>query len=284
LADGGFMSDARTGRRAAVRRYALPLALLVFGLPAGLMAVMAIGRPPADADPFVPIGGQAAGQARTAQPRWEPVSTITGTGATDASFTIAKGASQWKATMSCDAGRMSVADLDADGGRMLARTTCPHEGVETRTQPGSHRLQVSADGPWRIVVEQQVHTALMRPPLPGMTAASRIASGTMRTIQRRTEGRVDLYRLAGGRLALRFEGFYTTGSPGLDVWLSQARNPRSTLDARDAPHVNAGQLRSTLGTYNQLLPREVTVDEIRSIVIWCPDVTIAFGAASLRAI
>jgi len=276
------MSDPRSDRSAAIRRFAVPLALLVLGLPAGLMGVMALGNPPADKDPFIPIDGTARAQERTAQPRWEPVSTVTGTGTTDASFRIAAGASQWKATMSCDSGRMSVSDDAPTGKRMMSETACPHEGVETRTEPGTHRVHVNATGPWRIVVEQQVHTALMRPPLAGMTAATRVARGKMRTIQRRTEGGVDLYRLPGGRLALRFESFYTTGSPGLDVWLSQARNPESTLDARDAPHVNAGHLRSTLGTYNQLLPPEVTLEEIRSIVIWCPTVTIAFGAADLQ--
>ncbi|MDP1850084.1 MAG: DM13 domain-containing protein [Solirubrobacteraceae bacterium] len=277
------MSDPRKGGRSAVRRFALPLALLVFGLPAGLLVVMAVGKPPPDKDPFIPVDALAAGRERTAQPRWEPVSTITGTGSTDASFRIAAGASQWKASMACDGGRMHVTDAAAaDSGEMLADTACPHSGVETRTDTGPHRLHVSATGSWRIVVEQQVSTALMRAPLPGMTPATRIAHGEMRTIQRRTEGSVDLYRLPSGRLALRFENFYTTGSPGLEVWLSQAANPRSTLAARDASHVNAGQLRSTLGTYNQLLPREATVDEIRSIVIWCPTVTIAFGAANLR--
>ena len=277
------MSDPRTGGRSAVRRFALPLALLVFGLPAGLMVVMAIGKPPPDKDPFIPIGARTSGQERTAQPRWEPVSTITGTGTTDASFQIAAGAAQWKASMTCDTGRMRVVDVAATGpGEEMADTACPHRGVKTRSDSGVHKLHISASGPWRIVVEQQVHTALVRRPLRGMSAATRVASGRMRTIQRRTEGRVDLYRLPGGRLALRFEDFYTTGSPGLEVWLSRAADPKSTLDARDAPHFNAGQLRSTLGTYNQVLPPEVTAAEIRSIVIWCPTVTIAFGAANMR--
>lgn len=276
------MSDPRTGGGGGLRRFALPVALLVLGLPVGLMAVMAIGKPPPDKDPFIPIDAQGGERVRTAQPRWEPVTTVTGRGSTDASFTIAAGASQWKATMACDSGRMRVTDGAAGGdGEMLADTACPHDGVATRTDPGPQRLRVSASGPWRIVVEQQVHTALMQPPLAGMTRETRLAGGKMRSIQRRSEGAVALYRLPGGRLALRFEDFYTTGSPGLDVWLSQARHPTSTLDARDAPHVNAGHLRSTLGTYNQLLPAEVTLDEIRSVVIWCPDVTIAFGAASL---
>ena len=277
------MSEPRQDARGAIRRFALPLALLVIGLPLGIVAVMAVGSPPADKDPFIPIDATAGKKVRTAQPRWEPVSTITGTGTSDASFTIAAGAAQWKATMNCDAGRMTVVD-DAGAGEVLAETTCPHDGVETRTDPGPHRLHVKAAGPWKIVVEQQVHTALMRPPLKGMTRETLIARGQMRSIQRRAEGRVDLYRLPGGRLALRFEGFYTTGSPGLEVWLSQARNPKSTLDARDAPHLNAGHLRSTLGTYNQLLPAEATVDQIDSIVIWCPTVTIAFGAANLRPV
>ncbi len=276
------MSDPRPDRSSAIRRFAVPVALLLLGLPAGLVAVMALGNPPADKDPFIPIDGTARAQERTAQPRWEPVTTVTGTGTTDASFTIAAGASQWKASMDCDSGRMRVTDDAAASSEMLADTACPHDEVKTRTDRGAHRLHVSASGPWRIVVEQQVHTALMRRPLPGMTPATLIARGTMRTIQRRTEGAVELYRLPSGRLALRFDGFYTTGSPGLEVWLSQARNPKSTLDARDAPHVNAGRLRSTLGTYNQLLPSEVTVDEIDSVVIWCPTVTIAFGAANLR--
>ncbi len=246
-----------------------------------MAAVMAVGSPPADKDPFIAIDAAGATKARTAQPRWEPVTTMTGAGTTDASFTIAGGASQWKATMDCDAGHMRVTDAAA-AGEVLADTTCPHDSVQTRTDPGPHRLRVSASGPWRIVVEQQVHSALMRPPLTGMTHETLVARGRVRSIQRRAEGRIDLYRLPTGRLALRFERFYTTGSPGLEVWLSQARNPQSTLDARDAPHFNAGHLRSTLGTYNQLLPAEVTVDEIKSIVIWCPTVTIAFGAANLR--
>lgn len=277
------MSDAPPQGRSTIRRLALPIALLVVGLPAGLAAVTALGDPPPDKSPFIPIDGTARAKIRTAEARWEPVSTITGTGSTEASFEIAAGASQWKATMDCDAGRMSVVDdvAGADGG-MLAETTCPHSDVKTRTEPGAHRLRVDATGPWRIVVEQQVHTALMRAPLAGMTPDTLVARGRMRSIQRRSVGTIALYRLPSGRLALRFEGFYTTGSPGLEVWLSQARDPDSTLDARDAPHVNAGPLRSTLGSYNQLLPAEVTPAQIKSVVIWCPAVTIAFGAATLR--
>jgi len=280
------MSESQPDTGSAVRRYALPVALLVIGLPLGVGIVMAMGKPPPDDVLFRPISGGPAQRERVAQSRWEPVATLTGAGAGNASFQIAGGADQWKATWDCDAGRfrMTAAQRSAAARRTLADATCPGDGSRTRTSTGAHTLHVDTTGPWRVVVEQQVHTALQEPALAGMTPAALISRGRMYDVQRRAEGSVSLFRLRSGRLALRFENFYTTGSPGLEVWLSQARRPRSTLATRNAPHDNAGRLRSTLGTYNQLLPPEVSVDDIRSIVIWCPTVTIAFGAASMRPV
>jgi len=53
-----------------------------------------------------------------------------------------------------------------------------------------------------------------------------------------------MHRLPSGRLAVRFETFYTVPSPALRVWLSRAEDPRSTLSARRAPYVDAGGIRS----------------------------------------
>jgi hypothetical protein len=161
-------------------------------------------------------------------------------------------------------------------------SSCPDVGTASSTGNGQGTLQVSASGPWRVVVSQQVDTALQEPPLAGMTSDSRLSGGRFHSIQNHGEGTVALYRLPSGRLALRFENFYTSASPGLRVWLSSARNVNSTLEARKAHHTDAGALRSTLGDYNQLLPRTVTAAELRTIVIWCPTVLIAFSAAPLR--
>lgn len=261
------------------RRYVLPAAVLAIGVPAGIAVVMAMARAPeSTGSTFKAVDGGVVHFKRTAQPRWEPVATMSGARSADAAFQIAKGALQWKATWDCQSGR-----FQADGGGLHADSSCPRKGSQTGVGGGRHTVRVTAGAPWRIVVEQQVDSALMEPPLEGMTAATQIARGRLYSIQRRAEGRVALYRLPSGRLAVRFEHFYTTGSPGLELWVSRARNPRSTLDARDAAHTNAGRLRSTLGTYNQLLPTDITPEDAASIIIWCPTVTIAFGAASLQA-
>jgi hypothetical protein len=153
--------------------------------------------------------------------------------------------------------------------------------VEASTGTGPADLQVSASAAWRILVRQQVDTALQEPALRGMTAASLLARGRFHGIQKHGEGTVSLYRLASGRLALRFENFYTSPSPGLRVWLSRAPNVRSTLEARRAKYADTGVIRSTLGSYNQMLPASVRADEVHSVVIWCPTVLIAFAAAPL---
>ncbi|MDQ3435467.1 MAG: DM13 domain-containing protein [Actinomycetota bacterium] len=269
-----------------IRRLALPLALLVVGLPVGIGAVVAMGsgEPPQEAsDSFRPISrGSIPRDERHAQARWDKVSTFTGAGAAEKSFAIAEGANQWKADWRCSSGklRMSVG-RKSEATRVLVDTSCPDFGAESSTGDGPGRLQVTASAPWRVVIEQEVDTALEEPPLAGMTKASLLTRGRFHPIQKQGEGTMSLYRLGGGRLALRFEDFYTSPSPGLELWLSRAKNPNSTLDARDAPYVNAGKPRSTFGSYNQLLPREIGADEIDSIVIWCPAVQIAFSAAPL---
>lgn len=57
---------------------------------------------------------------------------------------------------------------------------------------------------------------------------------------------------------------------------------KSTLQARQAKYRDAGAIRSTFGSYNQMLPADLDVSEVHSIVIWCPTVLIAFSAAPLR--
>ncbi len=49
-----------------------------------------------------------------------------------------------------------------------------------------------------------------------------------------------------------------------------------------APHREFALLKSTLGDQNYLLPRNVDIENVRSIVIWCEPVSIVYTAASLR--
>lgn len=269
----------------ALRSLALPAAFLAVALPAGVGVVMAMGDDDTagEESAFTPIArGDGPPRERHAQPRWERVTTLSGRGTARRSFAIASRAVQWRASWSCTSGdfRMEVGRPSQDG-QVLATSSCPDVGVESSTGRGDGRLQVRATGDWRVVVSQQVDTALEEPPLAGLTTASRIARGRFHPVQKHGEGTVSLHRLANGRLALRFEDFYTSASPGLRVWLSRSRNVRSTLQAREAKYRDAGAIRSTLGSYNQMLPEGVDAREIRSIVIWCPTVLIAFSAAPI---
>lgn len=272
-----------------VRKLAFPIAFLAVGLPVGIWAVMAMGDPEAaekasDKAAFRSVSTTALrGDDLRAEARWDKVTSLTGAGSAERSFHIARRAIQWRANWSCKSGKLRLsAGRGSQDGKLLADTSCPDAGTEILVGHGPARVQVRASDRWRVTVKEQVDTALEEPPLAGMTDASRLSRGHFHRIQKRGEGTVSLHRLPSGRLALRYEKFYTAPSPGLELWLSSARNPKSTLDARRAPHVNAGALRSTYGSYNQLLPRGIGADRFDSIVVWCPTVQIAFSAAPLR--
>jgi hypothetical protein len=278
-------SERKRPVRAVARKAAIPLLFLMLGLPAGIGVVMAMGGEndkPDGGSAFRSVDGKVVKFARRAEPRWERVATFAGSGAATRSFAIAPRAIQWKADWACHAGsfRMTVGEA-AGKGRLTTTDTCPDVGVQNASGRGAGRLEVAAAGPWRVVVKQQVDTALEEPRLPGMSDATLLSRGRFHRIQNDGSGMVELHRLASGRLALRFENFYTSASPGLRVWLSRKGNVTSTLQARQSKHADVGALRATLGSYNQMLPRGTRVDSFHTIVIWCPTVLIAFAAAPL---
>jgi hypothetical protein len=272
--------------KTSLRKLLLPVVFLAVTLPVGIWAVMAMGEHKTAADDesaFTAIapGGQARFE-RHAEPRWEQVRIFTGAGAATRPFSIARGAVQWKAEWSCRSGAFQLIAAGTAASRDSVETsTCPDVGSQSASGDGPGTLRVNASGPWRVKLLQQVDTALQQPRLAGMTAASALARGRFHSIQNHGEGTVAVHRLPNGRLALRFENLYTSASPGLRIWLSSARTVDSTLQARQARHIDAGALRSTLGSYNQMLPASVRAEDFRTIVIWCPTVLIAFAAAPL---
>ncbi len=48
-----------------------------------------------------------------------------------------------------------------------------------------------------------------------------------------------------------------------------------------APKVDLGNLKSTLGDQNYEVPADLPTDRIRSIVIWCEPVHVAYSGAAL---
>jgi hypothetical protein len=255
---------------------------------AGLLAAVAgcgsddKGKQP---DPFSKVDPQITRVKDRAAPRWEPIATLSGKRPGERAIDVSKRAIQWRARWRCKAGALSMSVTptprsapDRPGGR------CPGKGTAEWIQSGKQRLKVNATGRWRVVVEQQVDTPLNEAPLRAMRSkrAEVLARGAFYPIERRGKGRVALYRLPGNRLALRFAGFSTSSNTDLFIWLSKARRPKTTKAAVTTPHNQVAALKSTLGSQNYVLPRSVREADIRSIVIWCEPVRIAYTAARLR--
>ena len=239
------------------------------------------------ADPFAKVDPRISKVKDRAAPRWEPIATMRGSAAEERSFVVSKRAIQWRARWRCTEGdlKMSVTPKprsapEKPGGSCDGRG----RGTAEWIQSGRQTLKVDATGSWRVIVEQQVDTPLDEPPLRAMRAsgAEVLARGRFYEIERRGKGRVALYRLPNGRHALRFEDFNTSSNTDLFVWLSEARRPRTTSAAVKAPYDQVALLKSTLGNQNYVLPRSVDPDDVRSIVIWCEPVRIAYTAAGLR--
>jgi hypothetical protein len=215
------------------------------------------------------------------QPWWQEVATLHGSaGAGAPQFSIDKDAIQWRVTWTCAAGRFVVRSPAKP--KPLVDAACARNQTTTLTEnPG--KLLVDAGGDWTARVEQQVDVPLVEPPLPAMSAPGtrRIARGSFYRIDQVGRGRVTIYRLAGGRYALRLSDFYVTANIDLEIRLSTLRRPRSTRQYESAPSLKAAPLYTTVGSMNFLLPRGADPTGYRSVVIWCPTIVSAYAAASL---
>lgn len=241
-------------------------------------------------DPFKAVSQEPrlTRTARRAAPRWERVARLHRSAGEAAAqpLTISPRAIQWRARWRCSSGSIALAvepkprtAADRSGGR------CPGRGDATWVQTGEQRLRVTGGGNWTVTVDQQVDTALHEPVLTAMRGAGSrvVASGSFYPIERQGRGRVRLYRLADGRGALRLEPFRTSSNTDLYVWLSTAARPRTTKQVVGARRLGKLiALKSTIGEQNYVLPRSVDLDRIRSVVIWCVPVQIAYTAATLR--
>ncbi len=218
-----------------------------------------------------------------AAPRWEGLATFSGTGPSDTPvFDVADGAIQWRVRYRCDAGTLSLATIapSADP-EALARADCPADGEGFAISTGEARLAIQTEGSWRAVVEQQVDTPIDEPPLPAMASAPVVAEGPFYEIDESGSGTARLYRLADGNQALRLEDFEVFLNTDLVVWLSEAAAPTSSEEAVTAPHVEIAALKSTMGPQNYLVPADLPIEQVRSVIIWCPPIRSAYLAATL---
>jgi len=240
-------------------------------------------------DPFTAVEqneqAKSARDRTQAAPRWERVATLRGSGDSRETIRIDSDAVQWRVRWTCSKGRFEVGQSPApDEGNPLGGGSCPGQGEATTIDTGDLGLSVRTKGRWRAVVEQQVTDPIAEPPLPAMRAkdAEVVARGRFYPLERRGRGTALLYELANGRFALRLEGFRTSNNTDLFVWLSEAARPQTTKQALRADHEEFAVLKATIGSQNYLLPEGTDPESVRSIVIWCEPIRIAYTAAALR--
>jgi len=216
-------------------------------------------------------------------PRWETVTTLAGTGpAEPAEFKILADSIQWRARWTCDTGQLRITtDPPPRRPAALVDSACPGKGEGFAVVSGDVRLKIEATGPWQVVVDQQVDTPLREPPFEGMATAPVLRQGNFYNIEKMAKGNARLYRRADGATVLRLEQLEVSTNVDLFVWLSEIPSPTTSAAAVGGPHTVLGNLKSTVGDQNYVLPPTVSPDAVKSLVIWCEPVRAAYGAATL---
>ena len=255
----------------------------LFGTATPNAAPPAVGRS-AGAGDATQTTVAAAPTSLRSQPWWQDVTILEGTGtSTSAPFTVASGALQWRVTWSCQSGHLQVRAPKQT--RPVVDSACAGGGVGYSASSGPLTVAVTADGPWRLEVAQQIDSALVEPPAPAMTApgASTLASGAFYNIDKTGTGTVKLYRQADGRYSLRLEDFFVSPTADLEIRLSTAEAPRSTADYLASRNELVVRMDITAGSLNYPIPAGVDPTKFKSVVIWCAPITSAYAAATLGA-
>lgn len=245
------------------------------------------GADSTDSAPATTNTGSAVSTTTTPRPRtaarWESLTTLSSEGAEPKlALALAPEMIQWRLRWTCESGALRIETTPPPRKpRPLVDASCPGKGEAISTLGGSVDLSVEASAPWSAVVDQQVDTPLAEAPLAEMSTAPVLVEGAFYDLEKEGSGTARLYQLDGGRRVLRFEDFSVSQNTDLFIWLSEAPSPKTSAEAVAAPKVVLGELRATLGNQNYEIPPEVPTDRIRSIVIWCQPVAVAYSAAAL---
>jgi hypothetical protein len=141
------------------------------------------------------------------------------------------------------------------------------------------------------MTQQQVEDRMMEASRVQTPADEAMPSGAAGTVAARGtfagadefhkgEGTATVYRV-GQDLILRFEAFKVTNGPDLHVILAKHAAPRSRADVT-AGYLELGKLKGNIGNQNYSLPREVSLAEYRTVVIYCKPFHVVFAAAPLK--
>lgn len=94
-------------------------------------------------------------------------------------------------------------------------------------------------------------------------------------------GTAKVVRLRDGRRRLVLRPFSTESGPDLRVWLVAGRVP---VSGAVPSYRSVGRLARTSGAQSYAIGRRVDLSRFKSVVVWCEDFSVAFGAARLARV
>jgi|GEM_PF-1485561 len=120
----------------------------------------------------------------------------------------------------------------------------------------------------------------------GLTMAAAPVGGTFVTLHAPTSGTVRIVTTAKGS-ELQIRNLKTEPGPGLKVWLVAAQAPAKGAANADAEiakskYLELGELKTFSGNFKFAIPAGTNLADYQSVVLWCGNVSTAFGAAALK--
>lgn len=111
-----------------------------------------------------------------------------------------------------------------------------------------------------------------------------VSTGTFTSHEHTTTGTASIYRLPDGRLQLALADLATSNGPDVRVWLSAGpvvEGFAGWFTAKDHAHLDVAPIKGNLGNQLYDLPEGTDLSQWQSVVLWCEDFSVSFGAAPL---
>ncbi len=106
-------------------------------------------------------------------------------------------------------------------------------------------------------------------------------SGKFYNVAHDGEGTATLTKQSDGSYLLRLENFKVLNGPDLYVYTSSIAKPGES-DVKESNSLSLGRLKGNVGAQNYVIPAGTSLEQLRSVVIWCKAFGVNFASASLE--
>ena len=94
-------------------------------------------------------------------------------------------------------------------------------------------------------------------------------------------GTATIFRGPDGSHLLRFEDFKVSNGPALVVLVSPHPNPQNRDEVKTQGYIEVGGLKGNIGNQNYILPPDLDISTIGSVIIYCKPFHVIFSVAPL---